>query len=73
MTWATAVIIKTDSIYIMCDKNEDDFELYTVKEFHEAIEKSFWWCVHFENGKNKIETDIFRVIVNYLLISVNND
>ena len=41
MTWATAVIIKTDSIYIMCDKNEDDFELHTVKEFHEAIEKSF--------------------------------
>ena len=41
MTWATAVMIKTDSIYIMCHKNEDDFELYTVKEFHEAIEKSF--------------------------------
>ena len=23
----------------MCDKTEDDFELYTVKKFHETMEK----------------------------------
>ena len=36
---------------------EDHFKLYTVKEFHEAME-NWWWFLLFENDKNKIETDI---------------
>ena len=33
---ATAILMV---FYIMCDKMEDDFELHTVKEFIEAMEK----------------------------------
>lgn len=30
---------KLTACFIICYKMEDDFELYTLKEFHEAIEK----------------------------------
>ena len=38
----------------MCDKVKDDFEFYTVKEFHKAKEKFCRWCLPFENDKNKM-------------------
>lgn len=50
---------------------EDDFELYTEKEFLKAVEKLSY--LYFENAKNKVVTIMFLVDDNYPLISANPD
>ena len=50
---------------------EDDFELYTEKEFLKAVEKLSY--LYFENAKNKVVTIMFLVDDNYPLMSANTD
>lgn len=54
---------KLTAFNFLCDGMEDDFELCTVKKFYGAIEKC-WWYLFFENGKNKIESNIFLAAEN---------
>lgn len=59
---------KVTAFNIISDKMKDDIRFYTIKEFHEAMEK-----LSDDVYSNKIKTDILLVATNYLLISVDTD
>ena len=56
-------------MFIICDKIQDDFELFAVKEFHEAIEKhcdDVYFC-------NMIKLPPTKTNHNYHLVSLISD